>query len=581
MSEAHHEESFWRKYIFSIDHKVIGIQYGITALLFMFFGFSLMMVMRWQLAYPDTAVPIIGGLIKWLSTLNGFASDGNLPADLYNVFGAMHGTIMIFLGVVPLVVGAFGNYLVPLQIGAPDMAFPKLNMASYWVYFVGGVVMFVSFFLPGGAANSGWTSYPPLSDIATTGQTYWLIGMVFLITSSLLGSMNIIVTIIQLRVEGLTWMRLPFFVWSQLVTSFLLVLAFPPLEAAGIFQLMDRLLGTSFFLPSGLVVGGEALNVSGGGSPLLWQHLFWFLAHPEVYVLILPGMGILAEVISNNTRKPVWGYKSLVYSSIFLGFMSFMVWAHHMFLTGMGQGMSTFFQTTTMIISVPSVIILTCFMLSLWGGSIRFTTPMLFALGWIPMFGIGGLTGLPLGLSTPDIHLHDTYYVIGHFHYVVAPGTIFAIFAGIYFWFPKITGKILNETLGKIHFYFSFIFMNGIFWPMLIQGLGGVSRRLADGGASYAHAQEFLHLNVVMSYSAWLLAVAQIPFIYNLIKTLLEKRSASPDPNPWNATTIEWTDTTSPPLGHGNFEKIPVVYRGPYEYSVPGEKSDFTPQTQK
>ncbi len=515
MSDSHHEESFWRKYIFSTDHKTIGIQYGITALLFLFFGFSLMMVMRWQLAFPDQAVPVFGGLIQWLAELNGFASIGNLPSDLYNVFGAMHGTIMIFLGVVPLVVGAFGNYVVPLQIGAPDMAFPKLNMTSYWVYFIGGVIMLVSFFLPGGAANSGWTSYPPLSVIATTGQTFWLLGMVFLITSSLLGSINIIVTIIQLRAPGLTWMRLPFFVWAQFVTSFLLVLAFPPLEAAGFFQLMDRVFDTSFFLPSGLVVGGEALDVSGGGSPLLWQHLFWFLAHPEVYVLILPGMGVIAEVIANNTRKPIWGYKSLVYSVVFLGFMSFIVWAHHMFMTGMGQGMSIFFQTTTMIISVPSVIILSCFMLSLWGGSIRFNTPMLFALGWIPMFGIGGLTGLPLGLSTPDIHLHDTYYVIGHFHYVVAPGTIFAIMAGIYYWFPKMTGKMLDETLGKIHFFFSFIFMNGIFWPMLIQGMAGVSRRLADGGESYAHAQGTLHLNEFMSYSAWLLAVAQIPFIIN------------------------------------------------------------------
>ena len=579
MSDTHHNESFWRKYIFSTDHKTIGLQYGITALLFLFIGFSLMMVMRWQLAYPDTAVPVIGGLVKWLATLNGFASNGNLPADLYNVFGAMHGTIMIFLGVVPLVVGAFGNYIVPLQIGAPDMAFPKLNMASYWVYFIGGVIMLVSFFLPGGAANSGWTSYPPLSDIATIGQTYWLLGMVFLITSSLLGSINIIVTIVQLRAEGMTWMRLPFFIWTQFVTSFLLVLAFPPLEAAGIFQLMDRVFGTSFFLPSGLVVGGQALDVSGGGSPLLWQHLFWFLAHPEVYVLILPGMGVIAEVITNNTRKPIWGYKSLVYSVIFLGFMSFLVWAHHMFLTGMGQGMSNFFQTTTMIISVPSVIILTCFMLSLWGGSIRFTTPMLFALGWIPMFGIGGLTGLPLGLSTPDIHLHDTLYVIGHFHYVVAPGTIFAIFAGIYYWFPKITGKLLDETLGKLHFGFSFIFMNGVFWPMLIQGLAGVSRRLSDGGASYAHAQDVLFWNEVMSYSAWLLALAQIPFIINLILTLRKKAAAKVDPNPWQATTIEWTDTTSPPMGHGNFEKAPVVHRGPYEYSVPGDKADFTPQT--
>ena len=580
MSDSHHEESFWRKYIFSTDHKTIGIQYGITALLFLFFSFSLMMVMRWQLAFPDQAVPVFGGLIQWLAELNGFASIGNLPSDLYNVFGAMHGTIMIFLGVVPLVVGAFGNYVVPLQIGAPDMAFPKLNMTSYWVYFIGGVIMLVSFFLPGGAANSGWTSYPPLSVIATTGQTFWLLGMVFLITSSLLGSINIIVTIIQLRAPGLTWMRLPFFVWAQFVTSFLLVLAFPPLEAAGFFQLMDRVFDTSFFLPSGLVVGGEALDVSGGGSPLLWQHLFWFLAHPEVYVLILPGMGVIAEVIANNTRKPIWGYKSLVYSVVFLGFMSFIVWAHHMFMTGMGQGMSNFFQTTTMIISVPSVIILSCFMLSLWGGSIRFNTPMLFALGWIPMFGIGGLTGLPLGLSTADIHLHDTYYVIGHFHYVVAPGTIFAIMAGIYYWFPKMTGKMLDETLGKIHFFFSFIFMNGIFWPMLIQGMAGVSRRLADGGESYAHAQGTLHLNEFMSYSAWLLAVAQIPFIINLIRTLLRKKDAEPDPNPWQATTIEWTDTTSPPMGHGNFEKVPTVYRGPYEYSVPGDSSDFTPQTQ-
>tara|TARA_Y100000994_G_scaffold221807_1_gene201684 strand:- start:2978 stop:4696 length:1719 start_codon:yes stop_codon:yes gene_type:complete len=572
LSEDSHKESFITKYIFSQDHKVIGIQYGILSLFFLLFGFCLMMVMRWQLAYPDTPLPVIGYFMF---------QDGILTPDMYNSFGAMHGTIMIFLGVVPVVVGAFGNYLVPLQIGAPDMAFPKLNMASFWSYFVGGLVMMYGFVLPGGAANSGWTSYPPLSNIATTGQTVWLLGMVFLITSSLLGSMNIIVTIMQLRVKGLTYMKLPLFIWAQFVTSFLLVLAFPPLEAAAIFQLMDRVVGTSFFMPSGLVVGGAALDVAGGGSPLLWQHLFWFLAHPEVYVLILPAMGIVCEILANNTRKPIWNYKTMVYSIIFLGFMSFLVWAHHMFQTGMGQTMSTFFQITTMIISVPSVIILSGLFITLWGGKIRFNTPMLFALAFLPMFGIGGLTGLPLGLAPSDIPLHDTYYVIGHFHYVVAPGTIFAIFAGIYFWFPKVTGKMYNETLGKIHFWFSLVFMNGIFMPMFFQGLAGVSRRLADGGASYAHAADVIHYNEFMSMSAWLLGLAQIPFIVNIIITLIKKKSENVDPNPWKATTIEWTDTTSPPLGHGNFETIPSVYRGPYEYSVPGEKEDFIPQSKK
>jgi cytochrome c oxidase subunit 1 len=373
-------------------------------------------------------------------------------------------------------------------------------------------------------------------------------------------------------------MRLPFFVWAQFVTAFLLLLAFPPLEAAGVLQLMDRLAGTSFFLPSGLVVSGQPLGVSGGGSPLLWQHLFWFLAHPEVYVLILPAMGIVAEVIANNTRKPLWGYKSMVYSIIFLGFMSFIVWAHHMFLTGMGTAISTFFQTTTMIISIPSVIILTALLLSLWGGSIRFTTPMLFALAFLPMFAIGGLTGLPLGLNVTDINLHDTYYVIGHFHYVVAPGTLMALFAGIYYWYPKATGRNMNNFLGKLHFWGSLIFLNGVFMPMFIVGLANVSRRLYDGGAQYAHAQGVLHWNEFMSISAWLLGIAQIPFIINFFWSMRKGKKVSA--NPWEATTLEWAATTSPPLAHGNFEKVPEVYRGPYDYSVPGHKKDYAPQNQ-
>ena len=567
--DSHHEESFFNKYIWSVDHKVIGLQYGITSLFFLLIGFGLMMVMRYQIAYPETVIPIVG----WL-----FADSGGvmLPEN-YNTLGAMHGTIMIFLGVVPLAVGAFGNYLVPLQVGAPDMAFPRLNATSYWSYFIGGVIMMASFFTPEGAARSGWTSYPPLS-IFESGQTMWLIGMIFLITSSLLGSMNIIVTIVQLRAPGLTWFRLPFFIWAQLVTSFLLVLAFPPLEAAAVLQLMDRVAGTSFFLPSGLVYAGNAVEVYGSGSPLLWQHLFWFLAHPEVYVLILPAIGIVGEVIANNTRKPLWGYKSMIYAISFLGFMSFIVWAHHMFLTGMGQSMSAFFQLTTMIISIPSVVVLTAFFLSLWGGSIRFNTPMLFALSFLPMFGIGGLTGLPLGVAASDIYLHDTYYVIGHFHYVVAPGTLFALFAGIYYWFPKITGKQMSEGLGKLHFWPSLIFMNGVFMPMFIQGLSGLSRRMYDGGQQYAHASDILHWNEFMTISAFCLGAAQIPFIINIIISLAAGKKVGR--NPWKSTTIEWS-APSPPLPHVNFESEVNVYRGPYEYSVPGESEDFSPQTSK
>ena len=569
----HHELSFWRQYVFSTDHKTIGIQYGITALLFLFFGFCLMMLMRWQLAFPGSPLPVIG---KWFG--EGRMPGGTMLPTFYNELGAMHGTIMVFLGVVPLAVGAFGNFVMPLQIGAPDMAFPRLNMASYWFFFLGGVTMLGSFFATGGAAQSGWTSYAPLSDIAGQGQTVWIFGMVFLITSSLLGAVNFITTTIQLRTKGLTYFRMPFFVWTQFVTAFLLLLAFPPLEAAAVLQLMDRVAGTSFFLPTGLVVSGQALQVSGGGNPLLWQHLFWFLAHPEVYVLILPAMGIVAEIIANNTRKPLFGYLTMVYSLIFLGFMSFIVWAHHMFMTGMGTTMAAFFQTTTMIISIPSVAILTSLIISLWGGSIRFNTPMLFALAFLPMFGIGGLTGLPLGLNVSDIPLHDTYYVIGHFHYVVAPGTIFALFAGIYYWYPKATGRSMSETLGKLHFWPSLVFMNGIFMPMLFAGMAGMSRRMADGGASYAFAKPALHYNKWSSYSAWALALAQIPFIINFFWSM--KHGAKTESNAWHATTLEWSAAGSPP-GHGNFKELPVVYRGPYEYSVPGASKDYTPQSER
>jgi cytochrome c oxidase subunit 1 len=565
----HPAPTFWSHYVFSIDHKMIGLQYLITSFVFLLFGFGLMMLMRWQLAFPGQAIPFFGRLFS-----PELAPNGVMSGEFYNSLGAMHGTIMVFLGVVPLGVGAYGNYLMPLQIGAPDMAFPRMNMMSYWLYLPGGILMLSSFLMPGGAAQSGWTSYPPLS-IINPGQTMWLLSMVVLITSSLLGAINFLVTAINMRAPGMTLDRIPVFSWAQIVTAVLLLLAFPPLEAASVLQLMDRVFHTSFYMPSGLMILGKAVAGSGGGQPLLWQHLFWFLAHPEVYVLVLPPMGIVSEIIANNTRKPLHGYKTLVGSMVAIGIMSFLVWAHHMFLSGMSPALGNFFLVTTMIISVPSVAILTCLIFSLKGGSIRYNVPMLFALAFLPLFGIGGLTGLPLGLTVTDIYLHDTYYVIGHFHFVVVTGSIIALLGGVYYWFPKWYGRKMNDTLGLVHFWGSVASMFGIFFPMLIMGLAGASRRLYDPTAQ-AHNLIVQPLNVVSTMFAYSLAVFQLPFIYNFFHSMWF--GEVPPNNPWEATTLEWACPSPPP--HGNFEKTPHVYRGPYEYSVPGRKTDFWPQNE-
>lgn len=590
----HGNQHFLTKYVFSSDHKVIGIQYGVTSLLFLLVGFMLIMAMRWQIAKPGEPIPVMGAVLEHVYAHNNAGEpvfkDGVMSSDAYNQFGAMHGTIMVFLAVVPLGFAAFGNYVVPLQIGAPDMCFPRVNMASFWSFFLGCVVMTASFFIPGGAAQAGWTSYSPLASvIPTDGQSFWLIGMILLITSSLLGAVNFIATIIQLRAPGMTWFRMPFFVWAQFITAFLLLLAFPPLEAAGIMQLMDRVCDTSFFLPSGVFdTGSTPMAVSGGGSPLLWQHLFWFLGHPEVYVLILPAIGMVAEILCNNARRPLWGYKVMVAAVFVLGFLSFIVWAHHMYLTGMSAKVATFFQTTTMIISIPSVILLTCLFMTLWKGSIRFNSASMFALAFLPMFGIGGLTGLPLGFSFTDLHLHDSYYVIAHFHYVVAPGTIFAMFAGVYFWFPKMTGRKMNEYWGKVHFWGSLIFMNIIFMPMFIQGFAGLSRRMSDGGATYSLVQNpdvtsgalsdlIIRLNEYITLGAFGMFLIQIVFIVNFFHSIRNGEKVEND-NPVEATTLDWQTPTPPP--HGNFTQEPEVHGEPYAYSVPGADKDFIPQTE-
>ena len=626
----HHELGFIRTYIFSTDHKTIGIQYLWGGLAFLLFGFGLMLLMRWQLAFPSEALTWPNACLHMGYQLHQilyhlgidsvppqipvpYAPDPDHPClmqrvfgkdqmpggvmtpDFYNTLGAMHGTIMVFFGIVPVAFAAFGNFVMPLQIGTVDMAFPRLNMGSVILFFISAVLMFGSLFVPGGAAKSGWTSYTPLATLSDqpietffwghdfgfkwpmwlTGQSVWIIAMAFNITSSLLSSVNFITTIVNLRAKGMGWMRMPFFVWTQFVTAFLLLLAFPPLEAAALMQLEDRLAGSSLFSPGGLVVGGTPQVGMGGGTPLLWQHLFWFLGHPEVYVLILPGLGIIAEVVANNARKPIWGYNQMVYGLLVLGFLSMIVWAHHMYLTGMGTAVSSFFQLTTIIISVPTILILSSLIISLWGGSIRFTSPMLWATAFLPLFGIGGLTGIPLAFNAPDTFLHDSYYIIAHFHYVIAPGTIFALFAGVHYWYPKATGRMMSEFWNKVHFWPTMILMNCTFFPMFLQGMAGMHRRMSDGGATY----DLLNKNVIgwnwfISESAWLMGLAQIPFIINFCFSWKYGRKVSD--NPWEATTLEWAAPSPPP--HGNFTRPIVVYRGPYEYSVPGAPTDFTPQ---
>ncbi|HKY33858.1 MAG TPA: cbb3-type cytochrome c oxidase subunit I [Candidatus Polarisedimenticolia bacterium] len=560
---THHPElGFWRTYIFSTDHKMIGKQFLWVSLFMMIVGGLLAMMVRYQLAWPNEPIPGLGLIPE------PHAVGGVMSPSLYNASFTMHATIMIFFVVMPILVGAFGNFLIPLMIGARDMAFPVLNMLSFWVALLAGIIMIAGFLVPGGHAAAGWTSYAPLSSVAAYtgvewGQNLWCISIIVLGISSLMGSINYITTVINMRAPGMTWFRLPLVIWALFITAVLLLLALPVLTSALGMLLLDRMAGTSFFLPEG------------GGQPLLWQHLFWFFGHPEVYIMILPAMGIASDILSTFARKPIFGYHAMAYSMIGIAFLGWIVWGHHMFQSGMSPVLGTSFMISTMVIGVPSAIKVFNWLGTLYGGQIHFTTPMLNALAFVAMFLIGGLSGIYMASTPVDIFIHDTYFIVAHIHYVLFGGSIFGIFAGIYYWFPKMFGKMMSEPLGKLHFWLTFVFYNLTFFPMHILGVGGHMRRIANP-MYYEFLQPLQWWNVFITVSAFGLGLSQIPFAVNFIKSVAAGRKAQQ--NPWNANTLEWTAAPTPPP-HGNFPgELPTVYRGPYEYSVPGRKEDWLPQ---
>jgi cytochrome c oxidase subunit 1 len=561
--------SFWRKYVFSLDHKVIGIQYMTYSLFMLVIGGLLAMLVRWQLAFPGRPLAFMGKIAP-----AGMPGGVMLP-EFYNSLFTMHATIMIFFAIMPLLIGAFGNYVVPLQIGARDMAFPRLNMMSFWTAVPGAFLIIASFFVEGGAAQSGWTSYAPLSAIQPKGQTLWLLALLVLGISSLLTAVNFITTVINLRAPGMHFFRMPLTVWALFIDAILLLLALPVLSAAMIMLLFDRILHTTFFLPAGLVVSGSAWTNAGGGQPLLWQHLFWFFGHPEVYIMILPAMGIVSDVMAVFARKPIFGYRSMAYAMCGIAGLGWIVWGHHMFQSGMNPYLGTTFMISTMVIAVPSAIKTFNWLGTLWRGQIHFTTPMLNAIAFVAMFAIGGLSGIFMASTPVDIFIHDTYFIVGHIHYVLFGGSLFGAFAGLYFWFPKMFGRKMNETWGKVHFWLTFIFFNGVMFPMHILGMRGMQRRIYDY-TQYAHLKGLQPMNIFMSFSAFALGISQIVLIVNFFWSL--KFGERAGDNPWKANTLEWQTSSPPP--HENFAEIPVVYHGPYEYSVPGMAEDYLPQTQ-
>ena len=564
------------KYIFSLDHKVIGIQYFLLALFSVAVGMTLSIFIRINLVWPGTEIPILGTLFPV------GAPEGVMTPEFYLSFLTMHGTIMVFFVLTTAPQGGFGNYILPIQIGADDMAFPVLNMLSFWLTFVALVVLMAAFFVTGGPPISGWTAYPPLSALGEIagpglgmGQDLWIISIAIFCVAALLGALNFITTTLDLRAKGMTLMRMPLTVWSWFITAILGLLAFGVLLAAGVLLLMDRNAGTSFFIPGGLVVSDQMIDHK-GGSPLLWQHLFWFFGHPEVYIAILPGMGVTSHILSTFARKPIFGYRAMVYALMGIGILGFMVWGHHMFASGMSPYTAIFFSLMTTAIAVPSAIKTFNWLGTLWGGNLRLTSAMLFAIGFVSIFVTGGLSGLFLNQPAVDIFLHDTYFVVAHFHMIMGVASIFGMFAATYFWFPKMFGRLMNETLGKAHFWTTFIGVYAIFTPMHFLGMVGSPRRYPEMTAfDFLKPLEPVHLFI--SIAAFLTITSQLMFFGNLIWSFFKGQKAGM--NPWEATTLEWEVPSPPP--HDNFAgKYPVIHRGPYEFSVPGESKDYTMQTE-
>ena len=560
---AHAPQGFIRKYVFSLDHKVIGLQYFFLALTAVFVGMFLSLLMRIHLVWPTAVLPLVG----------------TIQPEAYLSLLTMHGTIMVFFVLTTAPQGGFGNYFLPIQIGAPDMAFPVLNMLSFWTTFVGFVVIIAAFFVTGGAPLHGWTGYAPLSALPSAGPgeqlgaDLWITSIAIFCVASLMGALNFITTTLDLRAKGMTLMRMPLTVWSWFITAILGLLAFGVLLSAGILLLMDRNLGTSFYVPL-VVVNGQIMGHK-GGSPLLWQHLFWFFGHPEVYIAILPGMGVASQVLSTFSRKPIFGYRAMVYAMLSIGFFGFMVWGHHMFMSGMSPYSAFAFSLLTMCIGVPSAIKTFNWLGTMYKGRIRFQTPMLYAIGFVSLFVSGGLSGPFLAQPVLDIQLHDTYFVVGHFHLIMGVAAIFGMFAATYYWFPKMFGRMMNETWGKVHFFLTLAGTYAIFMPMHYLGMAGGTRRYSQY-TEVAYLQKLMPLHRFMTYAAIITIAAQFIFVVNLFWSMFKGPKASD--NPWEATTLEWTTATPPP--HDNFGGVtPVVNHGPYEYGVPGAPKDYVMQT--